>query len=365
MTARELETYLVGGAVRDELLGLKVVERDWVVIGATPEQMLKLGFKQVGKDFPVFLHPESAEEYALARTERKSGHGYAGFEVHASTDVTLEEDLLRRDLTINAIARGDDGLLVDPFEGQKDLEQRRLRHVSEAFIEDPLRVFRTARFAARFHDLGFTIAPETMRLMNQLSHSGELSFLAAERLWVETEKSLNTKTPSMFFQALEDCGALAALCPSWHPRGSELKALNQAADLESSTSIRFATLMAHQDSAVIETVCETFKAPNQHRELSLLSARHGIDCHCRNGEHALLLLEHTDAWRRRDRFEEFLAVCRLTYALREDEAELLKKAVEETHSIDTSDWQKQGIKGPAMGERVRQARLEKLVTLFD
>ncbi len=208
-----MNIYLVGGAVRDSLLNLPVTEQDWVVVGATPEQLLKLGYQQVGKDFPVFLHPVSHEEYALARTERKSGQGYTGFTCYAAPDVTLEDDLLRRDLTVNAIARSADGEFIDPYHGKQDLENRVLRHVSDAFGEDPLRVLRVARFAARFAYLGFTIAPETMSLMSNMAQSGELSALTPERVWKETEKALKTQSPHVYFQVLRDCGALAVLFP--------------------------------------------------------------------------------------------------------------------------------------------------------
>ena len=206
-----MKTYLVGGAVRDALLDYPVVEHDWVVVGARPEDLLSQGYTQVGKDFPVFLHPETKEEYALARTERKQGHGYTGFEVHYDPDVTLEDDLARRDLTINAMARDDDGSIVDPYGGQADLVARVLRHVSDAFVEDPLRVLRTARFAARFAHLGFTVAPETMALMTEIVSQGELAHLPAERLWVEMEKALGERNPEVFVAVLRDCGALAEI----------------------------------------------------------------------------------------------------------------------------------------------------------
>ncbi len=208
-----MKIYLVGGAVRDTLLNLPVVDHDWVVVGATPADLLALGYQQVGKDFPVFLNPQTHEEYALARTERKSGQGYTGFTCYAAPDVTLEEDLLRRDLTINAMARGDDGVLVDPYNGKADLDARLLRHVSDAFGEDPLRVLRVARFAARFASLGFTVAPETSALMQQMAESGELASLTAERVWKETEKALQSQSPQVYFQVLRDCGALKVLFP--------------------------------------------------------------------------------------------------------------------------------------------------------
>lgn len=224
-----MQIYLVGGAVRDSLLNIPVVDHDWVVVGATPAELLALGYQQVGKDFPVFLNPDSHEEYALARTERKSGQGYTGFTCYAAPDVTLEEDLLRRDLTINAIARSAEGELIDPYGGVADLQARVLRHVSDAFGEDPLRVLRVARFNARFAHLGFRIADETLALMRQMAHSGELAALTAERVWKETEKALQSQSPQVYFQVLRDCGALAVLFPEidalfgvpapakWHP----------------------------------------------------------------------------------------------------------------------------------------------------
>ena len=360
MTVEKLELYLVGGAVRDDLLELPCEERDWVVVGATREQMLELGFKQVGRDFPVFLHPQTGEEYALARTERKTGHGYSGFSVHAAPEVTLEEDLLRRDLTINAMARDPDGRLIDPFGGQKDLQRRQLRHVSGRFVEDPLRVLRAARFAARLQPLGFTIATETERLMAQISASGELGFLAAERLWKEMEKALPSPAPATFFQVLEDCGALAALCPAWHPCPEDLRHLSDSAVLSERSSVRYAALLARQPLAVIEQVNECFKAPAGHRELALISSRHGADCHCKTGDQALALLEGADAWRRSRRFADFLLVCRAAFDLGADEQERLQQAARATARINTKAWRAQRLGGPAMGERVRQARREKL-----
>ena len=206
-----MKTYLVGGAVRDQLLGLPVRERDWVVVGARPEELLSAGYQAVGKDFPVFLHPETKEEYALARTERKTGKGYHGFECHFSTEVTLEEDLARRDLTINAIAQDQAGILIDPYQGQVDLANKTLRHVTEAFKEDPLRVLRVARFAARFNYIGFSIAPETKALMQEIAASGELLTISRERVWREFERALQSQSPGIFLRVLEECGALAAL----------------------------------------------------------------------------------------------------------------------------------------------------------
>ena len=254
-----MKIYLVGGAVRDSLLKLPVKDRDYLVVGATQEQMLAKGFHRVGKDFPVFLHPETQQEYALARTERKTGSGYGGFTCHASPDVTLEQDLLRRDLTINAIAQDDDGKLYDPYGGVDDLNNKVLRHVSDAFIEDPLRVLRVARFAARFHAQGFTIADETLTMMANISQSGELEALTAERVFQELDKALSTDNPHIFIDVLEQCGALKVLFPEihalfgvpqpakWHPEIDTgihtLMVLEQAAKLTKDNSVRFAALV--------------------------------------------------------------------------------------------------------------------------
>ncbi|ACY57472.1 tRNA nucleotidyltransferase [Yersinia pestis D106004] len=304
-----MNIYLVGGAVRDSLLNLPVTEQDWVVVGATPEQLLKLGYQQVGKDFPVFLHPVSHEEYALARTERKSGQGYTGFTCYAAPDVTLEDDLLRRDLTVNAIARSADGEFIDPYHGKQDLENRVLRHVSDAFGEDPLRVLRVARFAARFAYLGFTIAPETMSLMSNMAQSGELSALTPERVWKETEKALKTQSPHVYFQVLRDCGALAVLFPEierlfgvpapekWHPEIDTgihtLMTLAIAAQLSPEVDIRFAALChdlgkgltpkehwphhhGHGPAGVklVEQLCQRLRIPNPVRDLAKLVAEY-------------------------------------------------------------------------------------------
>jgi tRNA nucleotidyltransferase (CCA-adding enzyme) len=254
-----MKTYLVGGAVRDELLDYPVSERDWVVVGADPDELIAAGFTQVGRDFPVFLHPETREEHALARTERKRGHGYTGFTVHSSPDVSLEEDLRRRDLTVNAMARSADGTLIDPYGGQADLEARVLRHVSDAFVEDPLRVLRTARFAARYAHLGFRIAGETLQLMSDIVAQCELAYLPAERVWTESERALGERRPDVFVQVLRDCGGLAALLPEvdalfgvpqradYHPEvdtGAHLLlVLEQAARLSRDSCVSFAALL--------------------------------------------------------------------------------------------------------------------------
>ncbi|MDU3996771.1 MAG: multifunctional CCA addition/repair protein [Escherichia coli] len=253
-----MKIYLVGGAVRDALLGLPVKDRDWVVVGSTPQEMLDAGYQQVGRDFPVFLHPQTHEEYALARTERKSGSGYTGFTCYAAPDVTLEDDLKRRDLTINALAQDDNGEIIDPYNGLGDLQNRLLRHVSPAFGEDPLRVLRVARFAARYAHLGFRIADETLALMREMTHAGELEHLTPERVWKETESALTTRNPQVFFQVLRDCGALRVLFPEidalfgvpaparWHPEIDTgihtLMTLSMAAMLSPQVDVRFATL---------------------------------------------------------------------------------------------------------------------------
>ncbi len=253
-----MQVYLVGGAVRDQLLGLPISDRDFVVVGTTPEAMLEQGFQQVGKDFPVFLHPKTHEEYALARTERKTGAGYTGFSCYSAPDVTIEDDLLRRDLTINAMAQSDSGEIIDPFNGIKDLENRLLRHVSSAFSEDPLRVLRVARFAARYFEYGFSIAPETLALMQSMAATGELSHLTAERVWAETEKALKSSSPQVYFDVLRQCGALRVLFPEidglfgvpapekWHPEIDTgvhtLMVMKVIATLSDDIDIRFAAL---------------------------------------------------------------------------------------------------------------------------
>ncbi|MGL4748678.1 MAG: multifunctional CCA addition/repair protein, partial [Shewanella sp.] len=300
-----MKIYLVGGAVRDSLLNLPIKDKDYMVVGATPEQMQQLGYRQVGKDFPVFLHPKTQQEYALARTERKVGLGYGGFSCYASPDVTLEQDLLRRDLTINAIAKDEEGNLYDPYQGIADIKARQLRHVSAAFAEDPLRVLRVARFAARFHDLGFEIANETLALMQHMSKTEELTALTPERVWQEVDKSLGGPNPEVFFQVLRQCGALKILFPEidalfgvpqpekWHPEIDTglhtLMVLAQAALLTQEKVVRFAALVHDLGKAVspkedlpkhhghgqkglplIKALCERLRVPNEYRDLALL-----------------------------------------------------------------------------------------------
>ncbi|WP_241649734.1 multifunctional CCA addition/repair protein [Rosenbergiella collisarenosi] len=341
-----MEKYLVGGAVRDRLLGLPVTDRDWVIVGATPDALLAQGYQQAGRDFPVFLHPVTHEEYALARTERKTGSGYTGFDTRFTPEVTLEEDLQRRDLTINAMAQDDKGAIIDPWQGQRDVAERRLKHVSEAFVEDPLRVLRVARFAARFASLGFTIADETMVLMQQIAQSGELAFLTHERVWKETEKALLTDSPATYFSVLRECGALAILFPElnalfgvpapakWHPEIDtgihSLMALEMATQLTPEPALRFATLMhdigkgltpperwpshpGHGLAGVplIEGLCLRLKVPNHYRDIARLATEfhdmvHSIDHY--SAEQIIALFDKLDAWRKPERVAQLAII---------------------------------------------------------
>ena len=342
-----MQVYLVGGAVRDELLGIPVEERDWVVVGGSREELTRLGYREVGRDFPVFLHPETHEEYALARRERKVAPGYRGFSVEFGPEVTLEEDLSRRDLTINAIARAADGALVDPFDGARDLDSRLLRHVSPAFVEDPVRVLRTARFAARFAPLGFRVAPETMLLMREMVTHGEVDALVPERVWQETEKALRQAAASAFFKVLRECGALARIYPEldvlfgvpqpprWHPEIDTgvhtLMVLDQAARLSSDLPVRFAALVhdlgkgttprsqwpghrGHEERSVasIEALSARLRIPGECRDLAVIVARHHGLVHrafeLKPGT-ILELLERADAMRRPERFAAALVAC--------------------------------------------------------
>lgn len=342
-----MNIHLVGGAVRDALLGLPTSDRDWVVTGATPAQMQALGYRPVGKDFPVFLHPQSKEEYALARTERKSGHGYKGFTFNADPAVTLEEDLQRRDLTINAIAQDAQGQLIDPWGGVRDLQARVLRHVSPAFAEDPLRVLRVARFAARFAPLGFRVAPQTLALMRQLSASGELQHLVAERVWQEMEKALGEAAPAEFFRVLRECGALQVILPEvdalfgvpqpalHHPEIDTgvhvLMCLEQAALLSEDPVVRFATLVhdvgkgttaphcwpshhGHEERgvALITQLCERLRVPTRFAALGRLTSQYHTHCHRAaelRPDTLLKLLEALDAFRRPVQLTQFLLAC--------------------------------------------------------
>ena len=343
-----MEVYLVGGAVRDELLKLPVKERDWVVVGATPEQMLAQGYQAVGRDFPVFLHPQTHEEYALARTERKTGAGYHGFATWFATDVTLEQDLQRRDLTINAIAKEvESSLIIDPYGGQADLTNRILRHVSPAFIEDPLRVLRVARFAARFASLGFMVADETMQLMREIASNGELETLTPERVWRETQLALTTDSPHIYIKTLRECGALKHILPEvdalfgvpqpekWHPEIDTgvhtLMVMQQAARLAADPVTRFAAMMhdlgkgttpadilprhiGHEarGADLVNALCTRWKVPNEYSDLALLVATQHGKLHAvfeMRSSTLLEFIEKLDGIRRPDRFKQFLIAC--------------------------------------------------------
>lgn len=361
-----LEVYRVGGAVRDARLGWPVKDTDWVVVGATPEAMRRRGFKPVGRDFPVFLHPETHEEYALARTERKSGHGYTGFVVHASPEVSLEEDLARRDLTINAMAETPGGTLVDPFRGLDDLEARRLRHVSPAFVEDPLRVLRTARFLARYADLGFVIAEETRELMRELVVSGELAHLVAERVWAETEKALGEPWPEVYFQALDECGALAELMPELADDSAALDAAlgrlhrlpEDIAD-EALVRWRWARLVEHLDEAARERLAARLRLPKVHRDLARqaaltrclrLAAGQELDA-----TQVMTWLDGIDAWRRSERVAPLIALVSLDDAgLAADLALAWRLAAQ----VLPSPLVEEGFKGRALGEELARRRRE-------
>ncbi len=400
-----MKIYLVGGAVRDRLLHLPVLEKDWVVVGAAPDQLIAEGYQQVGKDFPVFLHPQSREEYALARTERKSGQGYTGFTCYSAPDVSLEQDLLRRDLTINAIAQDEDGELIDPFQGRRDIERRILRHVSDAFAEDPLRVLRVARFAARFAHLNFRIAPETLTLMQQMTFAGELPLIAAERIWKETEKALATRNPQVYFQVLRDCGALAVLFPEidnlfgvpapakWHPEIDSgihtLMTLAVAAQLTPDVDIRFATLChdlgkaltprdqwphhhGHGPAGVklVQAMCERLRVPNHIRELAKIVAEyhdliHTVD---RLTPKTLVKLFHAiDVWRKPERLEQLIMASEADARGRTGfensaypQGDYLREAFRVAASVTNREVMEDGFTGAGIGEEIRLRRLRAL-----
>jgi len=338
-----VKTYIVGGAVRDELLGLPVKDRDHVVVGATPEEMARQGFRPVGKDFPVFLHPTRHEEYALARTERKSGRGYKGFKVYASPEVTLEEDLKRRDLTINAMAKDEQGRLVDPFGGAKDLEAGILRHVSEAFSEDPVRILRVARFAARFD---FKVFPETMKLMKSMVRTGEADYLVAERVWQEFAKGLMEKHPQRMFEVLKASGLYAKLLP-------ELKKVPPI--LSGSLPVRFARLAWGLPEQKTQALAKRLRAPNDARDLALLAAKYGeAMLVARKPKDLLELLKRTDAFRRPERFTGLLEIARLA-SPRSDLARL-ERALAAAAAIDSAAVAAGGA-GAEIGRRIDEARL--------
>ncbi|KQO39304.1 multifunctional CCA addition/repair protein [Pseudomonas chengduensis] len=405
-----MQIYKVGGAVRDRLLGRPISEVDWVVVGASAEQMLELGYRPVGADFPVFLHPQTGEEYALARTERKSGHGYGGFTFHASPDVTLEQDLIRRDLTVNAMAEDDQGNLIDPYNGQQDLEARILRHVSPAFAEDPLRVLRVARFAARYAPLGFSVATETLMLMRELAESGELAHLTAERSWKEISRALMEPRPDVFVQVLRDCGALAALLPevddlfgvpqpqAHHPEidtGEHvLSVLRQCAEHDQPLNVRWASLLhdvgkgltpedqwprhiAHEQKGLrlIQAINERCKAPRDCAELAMLVGEfhtHGHRALELRPSTLLELLQRFDVFRRPQRFAEFVAACemdargRLGLEQREyPQGAYLLGAAEAARQVPVKPLLEKGFKGAELGEALNRERLQALKAYKD
>lgn len=398
-----MEIYLVGGYVRDQLLGLETKDRDWVVVGATPEEMLKLDYRQVGKDFPVFLHPKTNEEYALARTERKTAPGYSGFNFHAAADVTLEEDLIRRDLTINAIALSKDEQLIDPLNGQADLKAKVLRHVSPAFVEDPVRILRVARFAARFAELGFAIADETQQLMTEMVNNGEVDSLVSERVWQETMRALTENTPSRYFEVLRDCGALAKLFPEidqlWgvpqpeqhHPEIDTgvhtMMVLTQAAKLSEDPKVRFAALVHdlgkgitpkdqwpkhidHESRGVplVESLCDRYRIPNDYRELAIIVTKYHLHYHRAaelRDDTFLKTLESLDAFRRPDRFELFLLACEADSRGRTgyednnfEQPGIYRKVFNAAISLNAKELVAQGLKGKKIKEELAKQRVQ-------
>lgn len=400
-----MEIFLVGGAVRDQLLELPVKERDWVVVGASPEELSNQGFKPIGKDFPVFLHPTTKEEYALARTERKTGHGYTGFQFHTAPDVTLEQDLQRRDLTINAMAVNANDQLVDPYGGERDLQTRVLRHVSKAFSEDPVRILRVARFAARFHHLGFTVASETMTLMQSMVNNGEVDHLVAERVWKEMAKALTEPSPHIFFSCLRECGALARLLPEienlygvpqppkHHPEIDcgvhTMMALQQAVLLTDKPQVRFATLVhdlgkattpkdvlprhiGHEQRGVdlIKDLCSRLAIPNDCRDLAVMVSAYHTHCHRAQeltAKKLLETLENIDAFRRPERFADFLISCEADARGRTGfenrnypQKTYFQQALQICQEIGSNQVDREKFTGPKIGEQIRRLRIRSL-----
>lgn len=403
-----MKIYLVGGAVRDELLGYPYHEKDWVVVGATVDDMIAAGYQQVGKDFPVFLHPETKEEHALARTERKTAAGYKGFEVHASPDVTLEDDLVRRDLTINAIAKEENGVLVDPYNGIEDIKNKVLRHVSPAFTEDPVRILRVARFLARYAHLGFTIADETMALMKTMVSAGEVDALVPERVWQEMQKALTEKTPTAFITTLRDCGALQKILPEvdclfgvpqpeeHHPEIDTgihtLMVLEQACLLSNDSEVRFAALMhdlgkgttpeeewprhiAHEErgAKIVLTVCKRLRVPNEFRDLAERTARFHLHYH-----RALELkpatvvktMEQLDAYRKPERFEKFLLASEADARGRPgfeneeyQQGDFFRQALTVSKDVDIQALREQGYENMQLANKIKEARTKAVTEL--
>lgn len=398
-----MKIYQVGGAIRDKLLGLPVKDRDWVVVGARPADMEALGFRPVGSDFPVFLHPQTHEEYALARTERKSGTGYKGFVFQATPEITLEQDLIRRDITINAIAEDEDGNIIDPYNGQRDLKAGLLRHVSPAFVEDPLRVLRVARFAARF---GFNVADDTLALMRELADSGELATLVPERVWAEMEKALQTEQPVIFFEVLRACGALQQILPEidnlygvpqpekYHPEIDTgvhtMMVLEQAARLTPDPVVRFAALVhdlgkattpkdllpahhGHEErgAKLVQRLCDRLRIPNRYRELGVIVAQYHFICHRimeLREDTVLRKLEAMDAFRRPERFEQFLLACEADARGRTGyeqtpypQAGQFRRYFSAARSVDTQSVTTAGLPGPQIGAAIREMRINAII----
>lgn len=400
-----MQVYRVGGSVRDRLLDLPVKDVDWVVTGSSPEQMAELGYKPVGREFPVFLHPETHEEYALARTEKKVSRGYAGFSFNTDPSITIEQDLERRDLTINAIAESDNGDLIDPFNGQQDIKQRVLRHVSDAFVEDPVRVLRIARFAARFAHLGFQIADETLTLIEQIGASGELDSLVAERVWDEMQRALGEDDPQVFFTSLRQANVLHTLFPEidnlfgvpqtaqYHPEvdtGIHLMlALKKSAELKLDTDVRFAVLMhdlgkattpadilpghrGHEQRGVelVRRFCKQWKVPKAYRELALITCEFHTHIHRMYEMKAstiLRLFQNTDAFRRPDRFRKMTQACVADVRGRKGfenepypQAEYANQLLQQLNQLDLAPIIDQGIPGPQLKESINDFRLKAL-----
>ena len=364
-----MNSYRVGGAVRDTLLDYPHHETDWVVVGSTPEEMRSAGFKQVGRDFPVFLHPDTKEEFALARTERKSGPGYHGFEVHADPSVTLEEDLMRRDLTINAMAMDESGAIIDPYGGQADLDAKILRHVSPHFVEDPLRVLRVGRFAARYHHLGFTVAEETLSLMSEIVAADELPHLSSERIWVETEKALSEQHPEVYCQVLSDCGALAALLPEL-AISQGISALGRAAPHTQRADCRWAALLADLPEIRAQEASERLKAPSAYSLLAtrVSGGRSSVKTALKDATECMVLLKALDALRREEPFEGF---CETLVALEQNSADaqqaidLLQRARDAAQQVKAADFADQGVTGPELGAAIQAAQIDRIASLIE
>jgi tRNA nucleotidyltransferase (CCA-adding enzyme) len=363
-----MKTYLVGGAVRDQLLGFPYHEKDWVVVGSSPERMRELGYTPVGKDFPVFLHPKTHEEYALARTERKTAPGYKGFTFHTDPQVTLEEDLERRDLTINAIAKSDNGEIIDPYQGQQDIQHRLLRHVSTAFSEDPVRILRVARFMARYHHLGFSVANETMQLMNDMAAQGETKHLVAERVWQECDKAFSEKNPECFFSTLQNCHTLHDVFPSFaqHDLKPCLSILQKACQLSTNNHIRFAAFCFPLPLDEIEKINAHLATPNEYKTLSLLTKNHYndyINIAEWTAETLCWLFQKTDALRKPERFQQILTACHSIAQSENNDNNnnaLLLKALTAYQQVDHQALIKQGFKKAALGEAIKEKRKEQL-----